>query len=458
MSSSNRGSPRREPNKKALTIRKIEFVEIYQPMSGLEAQHQAQRCLSCGSPYCEWKCPLHNPIPNWLKLAGEGRILEAAELCHHTNSLPEICGRICPQERLCEAACVLDETFGSVTIGHLERYITDSAFEQGWRPDLSHVRSTGKRVAIIGAGPAGLSCADILARHGVQATVFDKFPEIGGLLTFGIPAFKLEKQIMQRRRHIFEEMGITFKLNTEVGKDIPLETLANEFDAIFVGTGTHKPVSGCLPNESAIGAYQALPYLMGNTHHLLGYPDDPQFPYISLAHKNVVVLGAGDTAMDCVRSAIRQGANQVHCIYRGSMNEMSATTREVIHAQEEGAQFHFHLQPVSINTNSENHVISISFVNTEKNAIATKKVLYPADVVIMAFGFESEALPWLKEHAVQYDKDGRIIAPRHHRYAYQTSNPKIFAGGDVVHGSDLVVTAIAEGRGAAEGILTFLQI
>lgn len=458
MSSSNMGSPRLEPRKKAMTIRKIEFVEIYQPMSGIEAQHQALRCLSCGSPYCEWKCPLHNPIPNWLKLAGEGRILEAAELCHHTNSLPEICGRICPQERLCEAACVLNETFGSVTIGHLERYITDSAFEQGWRPDLSHVRDTGKRVAIIGAGPAGLSCADVLARHGVQAIVFDKHPEIGGLLTFGIPAFKLEKQIMQHRRRIFEEMGIIFKLNTEIGQHIPLETLLNEFDAIFIGTGTHHPVSGNLLNEDAIGVYQALPYLVGNARHLLGYADDPQYPYVSLANKNVIVLGAGDTAMDCVRSAIRQGASKVSCIYRRGASEMPATPREVLHAQEEGVQFHFHLQPIGINTDVEGQVVGIHFASTLSNSTESEEITHSADVVIIAFGFESDDMPWISTQAIQRDMSGRIVAPRHHHYAYQTSHSKIFAGGDVVHGSDLVVTAIAEGRGAAEGIMSFLRV
>ncbi len=458
MSSSNMGSPRLEPRKKALTIRKIEFVEIYQPINGIEAQHQAQRCLSCGSPYCEWKCPLHNPIPNWLKLAGEGRILEAAELCHHTNSLPEICGRICPQERLCEAACVLNETFGSVTIGHLERYITDTAFEQGWRPDLSHVRDTGKRVAIIGAGPAGLSCADVLARHGVQAIVFDKHPEIGGLLTFGIPAFKLEKQIMQHRRRIFEEMGIIFELNTEIGLHIPLETLLNEFDAVFIGTGTHHPVSGNLSNEDAIGVYQALPYLVGNARHLLGYADDPQYPYVSLANKNVIVLGAGDTAMDCVRSAIRQGASKVSCIYRRGASEIPATPREVLHAQEEGVQFHFHLQPIGINTDVEGQVIGVHFASTLSNSIESEEITHSTDVVIIAFGFESDDMPWISTHAIQRDMSGRIVAPSHHPYAYQTSHPKIFAGGDVVHGSDLVVTAIAEGRGAAEGIMSFLRV
>ncbi|SUC28455.1 Glutamate synthase [NADPH] small chain [Providencia rustigianii] len=245
MSASHDGSQRVEPKTKGLNIRKIEFIEIYQPISGIEVQNQAQRCLSCGSPYCEWKCPLHNHIPNWLKLAAEGKILEAAELCHHTNSLPEVCGRVCPQEKLCEAVCVLNETFGSVTIGHLEREITDKAFELGWRPDISHVTATNKRVAIIGAGPAGLGCADVLARNGVQVTVFDRHPEIGGLLTFGIPAFKLEKTIMQHRRRIFEEMGIKFKLDCQVGHDVPFESLLNGFDAVLL---QREPISLSMDN------------------------------------------------------------------------------------------------------------------------------------------------------------------------------------------------------------------
>ena len=217
-----------DPPKKPLKIRKIEFVEIYEPFSEGQAKAQADRCLSCGNPYCEWKCPVHNYIPNWLKLANEGRIFEAAELSHQTNTLPEVCGRVCPQDRLCEGSCTLNDEFGAVTIGNIERYINDKAFEMGWRPDMSGVKQTGKKVAIIGAGPAGLACADVLTRNGVKAIVFDRHPEIGGLLTFGIPAFKLEKEVMTRRREIFTGMGIEFKLNTEVGRDVQLDDLLSD--------------------------------------------------------------------------------------------------------------------------------------------------------------------------------------------------------------------------------------
>ncbi|MDD9340950.1 MAG: FAD-dependent oxidoreductase [Providencia heimbachae] len=443
-----------EPPKKALNIRKIEFVEIYEPLNAIEVQSQAKRCLSCGSPYCEWKCPVHNPIPMWLKLAAEGRIIEAAELSHQTNSLPEVCGRVCPQDKLCEAACVLHDDFGAVTIGYVERYINDAALELGWRPDLSHVKYTTKRVAIIGAGPAGLACADVLARNGIHATVFDRHPEIGGLLTFGIPEFKLEKQVMTRRREIFSSMGINFQLNIEIGRDIHLDSLINGYDAIFIGTGSCQSISGQLPNESIQGVYEALPYLIANTRQRMGYHQTPLQPYLNLQDKRVLVLGGGDTAMDCVRSAIRQGAQQVTCAYRRDKNSMPGSPREVANAQEEGAQFYFNLQATQIEADQLNHVHGVTFNHTHKNV----KHFIAADVVIIAFGFHPHALPWLENYQVKLDDKGRIQANRDTDLPYQTSNPKIFAGGDAVRGSDLVVTAIADGRNAAEGIMLYLGV
>ncbi|MEE3191833.1 MAG: NAD(P)-binding protein, partial [Pseudomonadota bacterium] len=225
---------RQDPSKKAIDVRKAQFVEIYEPFQQEEVTDQAHRCLACGNPYCEWKCPVHNYIPNWLKLASEGNIMEAVELSHATNTLPEVCGRVCPQDRLCEGSCTLNDGFGAVTIGNVEKYITDTAFAMGWRPDMSDVKPTGKRVAIIGAGPAGLGAADILVRNGVTPVVFDKYPEIGGLLTFGIPEFKLEKSVMSNRREVFEGMGVEFRLSTEVGKDIEFQAIVDEFDAVFL--------------------------------------------------------------------------------------------------------------------------------------------------------------------------------------------------------------------------------
>lgn len=457
-----------DPPKKTLNVRKIEFVEIYEPFSAIQAQTQADRCLSCGNPYCEWKCPVHNYIPNWLKLANEGRIMEAAELSHQTNSLPEVCGRVCPQDRLCEGACTLNDDFGAVTIGNIERYINDTAFAMGWRPDLSHVVPVNKRVAIIGAGPAGLACADVLARNGVQATVYDRHPEIGGLLTFGIPAFKLEKEIMIRRREIFTSMGIEFKLNTEVGKDISLNSLIDEYDAVFIGTGTYQSTKGQLANEDAKGVHDALPYLIANTRQLMKFDDQPDAPYIDLKNKRVIVLGGGDTAMDCVRTAIRQGAKKVSCAYRRDEASMPGSPREVKNAREEGAEFLFNLQPISIEVDQQGNVCGVKVIKTQMvttnggraqaEAIEGSEYLLPADAVITAFGFRPHAMPWLADHGVQLDNQGHIIANSDELMSYQTSNPKIFAGGDIVRGSDLVVTAIAEGRKAADGILCFMGV
>ncbi|MCW2257762.1 glutamate synthase (NADPH/NADH) small chain [Providencia alcalifaciens] len=457
-----------DPPKKTLNIRKIEFVEIYEPFNAIQVQTQSDRCLSCGNPYCEWKCPVHNYIPNWLKLANEGRIIEAAELSHQTNSLPEVCGRVCPQDRLCEGACTLNDDFGAVTIGNIERYINDTAFAMGWRPDLSNVVPVNRRVAIIGAGPAGLACADVLARNGAQATVYDRHPEIGGLLTFGIPAFKLEKEIMTRRREIFTSMGIEFKLNTEIGKDISLDSLIEEYDAVFIGTGTYQSTKGQIANEDAEGVYDALPYLIANTRQLMGFADESNTPYTNLKNKQVVVLGGGDTAMDCVRTAIRQGAKKVSCAYRRDEANMPGSPREVKNAREEGAEFIFNLQPISIEVDQQGKVCGVKVVNTRisstKNGRSQVEIIegsehfLPADAVITAFGFRPHAMPWLSEHDVQLDSQGRIIANSEALLPYQTSNPKIFAGGDIVRGSDLVVTAIAEGRKAADGILCYMGV
>ncbi|WP_100159986.1 FAD-dependent oxidoreductase [Proteus columbae] len=450
-----------EPTKKPLAIRKIEFVEIYEAFSPQQASAQADRCLSCGNPYCEWKCPVHNYIPNWLKLANEGRIIEAAELSHQTNSLPEICGRVCPQDRLCEGACTLNDDFGAVTIGNLERYINDTALAQGWRPDLSHVTMTDKKVAIIGAGPAGLACADVLIRQGVKPVVYDKHPEIGGLLTFGIPSFKLEKSLMIRRRELFSEMGIEFCLNTEIGKDIALNTLITQYDAVFLGLGTYHSLSGHFPNENANGVYSALPYLIGNTRYLMGYGEDPQTPYIDLKDKNVVILGGGDTAMDCVRTAIRQGANKVTCVYRRDESNMPGSKREVKNAKEEGGEFLFNLQPIDIEVDNQNKVVGIRVIKTQGDKTLTpiegSEHLLSADAVILAFGFKPAHYPWLDENNIEYASSGRIIISDNQEIPNQTTNPKVFAGGDIVRGSDLVVTAIAEGREAAEGILQYLS-
>ncbi|CCQ12315.1 Glutamate synthase [NADPH] small chain [Pseudoalteromonas luteoviolacea B = ATCC 29581] len=457
-----------DPRKKPISTRKQSFVEIYEPFSDNQVNSQADRCLDCGNPYCEWKCPVHNYIPQWLKLVRTGRLFEAAELSHRTNSLPEVCGRVCPQDRLCEGSCTLNEEFGAVTIGNIEKYITDTAFAAGWKPDMSYVVWTDKKVAIIGAGPAGLGCADVLVRNGVKPVVFDRNPEIGGLLTFGIPAFKLEKSVMSKRREIFTEMGVEFKLNTEVGKDISMDELLAEYDAVFVGVGTYKSMRGGLKNEDSQGVYDALPFLIGNTNKLMGY-DMSSYPYISVANKRVVVLGGGDTAMDCVRTSVRQGAANVICAYRRDEANMPGSAREVKNAKEEGVDFQFNLQPKGVVLDDSGKVTGVEMVKTQLGApdakgrqraeeVPDSLHVVPADVVIMAFGFQPHDLSWLQQYQVDINEWGGIVAPERGAYTHQTSNPKIFAGGDAVRGSDLVVTAIFEGRNAAEGILEYLHV
>jgi glutamate synthase (NADPH/NADH) small chain len=456
-----------DPPKKTIEDRTIAFVEIYHPMTDTQVAGQADRCLDCGNPYCEWKCPVHNYIPQWLKLANDGKIIEAAELSHKTNSLPEVCGRVCPQDRLCEGACTLNDDFGAVTIGSIEKYITDTAFAMGWRPDLSAVHMTEKKVAIIGAGPAGLACADVLIRNGVKPVVFDRYPEIGGLLTFGIPPFKLEKSVMQLRREIFTAMGIEFNLNTTVGVDVSIEQLLADYDAVFLALGTYSAMQGGFAHENAPGVYAALPYLIGNINQLMGW--QTEHPYIDLKGKKVVVLGGGDTAMDCVRTAIRQGASHVTCAYRRDEANMPGSRREVQNAREEGVEFLFNLQPQSIAIDAHGHACGVNVVSTALGPadamgrqspilVAGSEQCLAADAVIIAFGFSPNPPAWLTDLGVSLDSKGRVQASEQSTFALQTSVEKIFAGGDMVRGSDLVVTAIAQGRKAAEGIMDYLAV
>lgn len=457
---------RNEPKKRSMRKRQEEFVEIYEPFNRHQVADQSHRCLECGNPYCEWKCPVHNYIPNWLKLVAEGNIMEAVELCHQTNSLPEVCGRVCPQDRLCEGACTLNDGFGAVTIGSAEKYITDTAFALGWKPDMSNVVWTDKKVAIVGAGPAGIGCADVLIRNGVRPVVFDKYPEIGGLLTFGIPPFKLEKKVLQRRRDVFEEMGIEFRLNTEIGKDISFEQILAEYDAVFLGMGTYTSMKGGFPGEDLAGVHDALPFLVSNINKVMDYQQDSS-GFISMEGKTVVVLGGGDTAMDCVRTSIRQGASSVSCVYRRDQANMPGSAKEVQNAHEEGVRFLFNQQPLEvIGTDA---VEGIKVIETELGdpdekgrrrpvAIPGSEQILKADVVIQAFGFQPNPAPWFKDHGIEINDWGGVIAAEEQEYGFQTTNPKVFAGGDMVRGSDLVVTAIWEGREAASGILDYLDV
>ncbi|MDX1803544.1 MAG: FAD-dependent oxidoreductase [Alcanivorax sp.] len=459
--------PRHDPKKKDIEDRKHKYEEIYHPFETREVEHQAHRCLHCGNPYCEWKCPVHNYIPNWLKLISEGNLMEAVELSHQTNSLPEVCGRVCPQDRLCEGACTLNDGFGAVTIGATEKYITDTALAMGWRPDMSRVVWTDKKVAVIGAGPAGIGCADVLVRNGVKPVVFDRYPEIGGLLTFGIPEFKLEKPVMAKRREVFEGMGIEFRLNTEVGKDITIDELLSEFDAVFMGMGTYTYMKGGFPGEDLDGVHEALPFLVANANRNLGFEKDAA-DFIDMKGKRVVVLGGGDTAMDCNRTSIRQGADAVICAYRRDEENMPGSRKEVANAKEEGVQFLFNRQPIEV-VGEDGKVAGVKVVETKlgepdnngrrrPEPIPGSEEILPADAVIIAFGFRPSPADWFGAQNIGTDEAGRVQAQEEQDFPFQTSNEKVFAGGDMVRGSDLVVTAIWEGREAAKGILDYLDV
>ncbi len=473
--------PRIDPDKVAIETRVKSFDEIYRQYNEQQVKAQAGRCIDCGTPYCKWKCPVANHIPEWLKLIEKGNLFEAAELSNITNSLPEICGRVCPQDRLCEGACTLNDGFGAVTIGSIEKYISDEAFKQGWRPKINPIKiNTGKKVAVIGAGPAGLGCADILVRNGVQVEVYDKQSEIGGLLTFGIPPFKLEKSVIKQRRIILEEMGVKFKLNTEIRSSaVPrtaaigldnaeisqsrsfceFQDLMDNYDAVFLGLGTYKSIDGGL-QQNLQGLYQALPYLISNVKHTMNPTED----YINLAGKRVLVLGGGDTAMDCTRTAIRQGAQSVTCVYRRDETNMPGSRREVANAKEEAVNFLWNKQPVEIISDGT----KVTGVRVQTTRLAEPDIMgrrkpeiipnsdeiLQADAVILAFGFEANPPNWLSDYGVELDSKNRVKVAKN---SFQTTNPKIFAGGDMVRGADLVVTAVFEGREAAKGMLEYFK-
>jgi glutamate synthase (NADPH) small chain len=457
--------PRKDPDKLGVEVRTKQFREIYSQYSAESAAQQAGRCISCGNPFCEWKCPVHNYIPNWLALINDGKLFEAAELSHQTNSLPEMCGRICPQDRLCEGACTLNDGLGAVSIGAIEKYITDEAFRLGWKPDMSNVASTNKRVAVVGAGPAGLACADILVRNGVKPVVFDRYSKIGGLLTFGIPPFKLEKDVVEKRREIMEDMGVEFRLNVEVGRDIAFEQIASEFDAVFLGMGTYTYVKGGFDGEDLPGVHEALPYLISNINRELRLESGTDF--IDMKGKNVVVLGGGDTGMDCNRTAIRQGAASVTCTYRRDEDNMPGSRRDYKNSKEEGVTFLFNRQPIEIV--GVDSVQGVKLVETRLGAPGPRGRRVPevvpgteetiaADAVIIAFGFLPSPPEWFQSQRIELHGNGRVRVSGTAQSRFQTTNPKIFAGGDMVRGSDLVVTAVFEGREAAQGILRQLGL
>jgi glutamate synthase (NADPH/NADH) small chain len=454
---------RQLPREVPVPVRVLGYGEIHGAFANGDAADQASRCIDCGNPYCSWGCPLHNHIPQWLKLVQDGRIEDAATLMHETNPLPEICGRICPQDRLCEGDCTLETGFDAVTIGAIERWATDEAFKRGWRPKVA--APNGKRVAVVGAGPAGLAAADRLVRSGVGVDVFDRYEEIGGLLTFGIPPFKLDKSVVRTRREVLEGMGVRFHLNVEIGNDVAFSTLLEGFDAVFVATGAYRFVDAQLPGQQQTGVHAALPFLIANARRILGSAG-ANHTLPNLVGKRVVVLGGGDTAMDCVRTAVRMDAASVTCVYRRDQANMPGSQREVKYARDEGVEFLFNRQPLEIL--GAGNVAGVRVVETRlvdggdtrrgAEIVPDSEQTIPADIVILAFGFRPEPPAWALEHGVAFDANGKIRLGGDGQLAQQTTNPNVFAGGDMWRGADLVVRAVLDGREAAKSILQHVGV
>jgi glutamate synthase (NADPH/NADH) small chain len=456
---------REMPEKRDASSRAQDFGEIYREFADRKAAEQASRCSQCGVPYCQSHCPLHNNIPDWLKLTAEGRLQEAYELSQATNTFPEICGRICPQDRLCEGNCVIEQSgHGTVTIGSVEKYITDTAWEEGWvRPIRPHVERA-ESVGIIGAGPGGLAAADLLRRQGVQVTVYDRYDRAGGLMTYGIPGFKLEKDVVERRNAQLTDGGVTFVLNCNVGADITFDAIRGQHDAVLIATGVYKSRDIEAPGVGARGVVKALDYLTASNRKGFG---DEVAEYdsgeLNASGKRVVVIGGGDTAMDCVRTAIRQGALSVKCLYRRDRANMPGSQREVANAEEEGVEFVWLSAPKGFTGGVEVEGVMVQKMRLgapdasgrqSPEVIEGADYVEPADLVVQALGFEPEDLPGL--WGVPELKVTRWGTVKADFRTHETSLPGVYAAGDIVRGASLVVWAIRDGREAAEAILGYL--
>lgn len=453
------------PNKRAADIRDNDFHEIYAEFAEAKAREQASRCSQCGVPYCQNHCPLHNNIPDWLRLTASGRLREAYDMSQATNTFPEICGRICPQDRLCEGNCVIESSgHGTVTIGSIEKYITDTAWENGWVQPNTPITERSQSVGIIGSGPGGLAAADILRSAGVQVVVYERNDRAGGLLTYGIPGFKLEKNIVTRRIDQLEKAGVDFVMNCNVGTDITFDAIRGMHDAILIATGVYQSREIDLPGDHIEGIVPALDYLTASNRKSFG-DDVPAFDSgeLDAEGKRVVVIGGGDTAMDCVRTAIRQGAESVKCLYRRDRTNMPGSQREVQNAEEEGVEFVWLAAPIGFTGGDEVEGVSVQKMRlTQADAtgrqspkpIEGSDYIEPADLVIKALGFLPEDLPdaW-DEPDLETTNWGTITA---HHQTHETSLEGIYACGDIQRGASLVVWAIRDGREAAEAILTYL--
>jgi glutamate synthase (NADPH/NADH) small chain len=457
--------PQQTPAKRAAAERRVDFDEIYGDFDAAKAAEQASRCSQCGVPFCQVHCPLSNNIPDWLKLTAEGRLEEAYEVASATNNFPEICGRICPQDRLCEGNCVIERGFDSVTIGSVERYITDTAFERGWVKPVAPRRELPQSVGIIGAGPGGLAAAEQLRRRGYQVHVYDRYDRVGGLMIYGIPNFKLEKDIVVRRWKLLEEGGIVFHLNVEIGRDLTFADLRARHDAVLITTGVYKPRDIGGPGSGLPGIVAALDYLTTANRHGLG-DAVPEFAdgALDARAKNVVVIGGGDTAMDCVRTAVRQGAASVKCLYRRDRANMPGSMREVKNAEEEGVEFVWLSAPEAFLGDATVTGVRVARMHLglpdasgrqSVEPIEGSHFTVPADLVIKALGFDPEDLPGaFGEPALEVSRWGTLSVDYR---SFMTNLPGVFAAGDIVRGASLVVWAIRDGRDAAAQIDAHIQ-
>ncbi len=457
--------PRDMPEKRDAGNRTQDFGEIYGDFITAKAEEQASRCSQCGVPYCQSHCPLHNNIPDWLRLTAEGRLQEAYEISQATNTFPEICGRICPQDRLCEGNCVIEQSgHGTVTIGSVEKYITDTAWDQGWVKPISPSVERPESVGIIGAGPGGLAAADHLRRAGVQVTVYDRHDRAGGLLTYGIPGFKLEKDTVMKRIDQLADGGVEFVQNCNVGEDISFEDLRAKHDAVLIATGVYKSRDLAAPGSGAAGIVRAIDYLTASNK--VGFGDtvaEYDDGTLNAKDKRVVVIGGGDTAMDCVRTAVRQGATSVKCLYRRDRANMPGSQRETANAEEEGVEFVWLSAPKGFTGDAVSGVmvqqmrlgLPDATGRQSPEVIEGADYVEDADLVIKALGFEAEDLPKL------WDTDGLEVTRwgtiRAEFETGQTSLPGVFAVGDIVRGASLVVWAIRDGRDSATAILEHLN-
>ncbi|GAB5471192.1 MAG: NAD(P)-dependent oxidoreductase [Rhodospirillales bacterium] len=454
------------PDKRSVSERRQDFREIYDDFAESDARDQAGRCSQCGIPFCQVHCPVQNNIPDWLMLTAEGRLEEAYEVSQATNNFPEICGRICPQDRLCEGSCVIEQSgHGTVTIGSIERYITDTAWEKGWvKPVVPRVERS-QSVGIVGAGPAGMAAAEELRRQGYKVTVYDRYDRAGGLMIYGIPGFKLEKPVVERRVQLLRDAGIDFELNCEVGRDVSLNQLRNRHDSVLLATGVYKPRALQVPGVGTSGVVKALDFLVAANRQDLG-DAVPAIADGSLwaEGKKVVVVGGGDTAMDCVRTAVRQGATSVSCLYRRDRANMPGSQREVANAEEEGIKFRWLSAPEAVLGTERVTKLRAAKVHLglpDATGRQTPQILedssfdIEADLVIEALGFDPEPLPALfGEPALKVSRWGTVVID--HK-TQMSSLPGVFAAGDIVRGASLVVWGIRDGRDAAASMHAFMQ-